>query len=198
MSKSIYTLDMRKDIDKTGGGGGASKASEVEYTNTSGSKTNVQSALSTVESDLGSAEADIATLQSDVNSFQFREQDGTAQYKLESEGADAWRPFSQGGELPDTYAMIFNAVTYCICTATNTLEASTSRDIVSLQDDNFVLGNAGGVYITVKNSGIYDVMKIGENGVQSIETLILSANSKIELTGTTSNKFYGIIVFKKN
>lgn len=29
-----------------------------------------------------------------LNAFQFRETDGKPQYKLESEGADAWRPFS--------------------------------------------------------------------------------------------------------
>lgn len=62
MSKSIYTLDMRDDIDHAGGGGGPIAASDVSYTNISGQASNVYAALHSIETDLGSAEADIETL----------------------------------------------------------------------------------------------------------------------------------------
>ena len=57
-------------------------------------------AASDVELQSGeSVETALNSLNENLNTFQFRMNDGNGEYKLESEGADAWRPFKSGTKL---------------------------------------------------------------------------------------------------
>lgn len=82
------------------------------------------------------------TLKDNLNHFQMREVDGKAQYKLESEGADAWRFFSIGGDEKTDYsfyattteANIANFV-LVIANASNEHIESVSSNVATIKDD---------------------------------------------------------------
>ena len=61
---------------------GSDKAENVIYDNT------------TVSNAIKSLNDNVNEINANLSGFQLREVDGQAQYKLEGEGADAWRPFS--------------------------------------------------------------------------------------------------------